>query len=217
MIDDELREIEAVDAELAVEFAPSAPAPRAAVSRPSVVGTVGAGGGGAGVSRIKAAATDGGDATLTGPQRKLLGALSWWRGMGHDEPSRPQISAIAQWSVKSSNLRDRLGELSSLGLVEYPRHGFVRLTDDGLASAPTPDLSRTLHDSIRRYLSGPQLKIFEALLRYPPPIDRPTLAEVVGWEPTSSNLRDRLGELSSLEIVRYPRPGFVELQSWVMA
>jgi hypothetical protein len=158
-----------------------------------------------------------GDGSLTNPQRTLLRSLAWWRQMGHAEPSRAQVAAIAGWAPSGSNLRDRLSELSKLGLVAYPRAGVVSLIDAGVAAAPTPDMSVTLIDSIRGILTGPQLRLFNALLDAGTEIARSELAAIVGWEPNGSNLRDRLSELSRLEIVEYPQRGSVMLQGWVIS
>lgn len=158
-----------------------------------------------------------GDLSLSNPQRELLRSLAWWKAMGHDEPCRPQVAAIVGWKPTGSNLKDRLSELSKAGLVTYPRSGFVSLTEAGAAAAPEPNLSQTLIDGVRSVLTGPQLKLFDALEGVRREIARPDLAEIVGWEPNGSNLKDRLSELSRLEIVTYPSRGTVALQEWVVA
>ncbi|MCC8967898.1 ATP-binding protein [Bradyrhizobium sp. Pear76] len=160
-----------------------------------------------------------GDASLTNPQRTLLRAMAWWRAMGQYNVSRAQLAVVCKWSPASSNVRDRLSEVSKLGLVEYPDTGMVRLTDAGIAAAPAPDTAQTLVDSIRSILSNPQRVLFDRLLDAhnldQTPISRPDLAAACGWSPDSSNIRDRLSELSRLELVSYPGSGVVELQSWV--
>jgi hypothetical protein len=160
------------------------------------------------------------DVPLTGPQRQLLEALAWWKTMGHDAPTRPQVAAIAGWKPKGSNLRNRLSELSSNGLVSYPADGKVSLTAIGEASAPAPDTSRTLIDSIRAVCTGPQQAIFDQLLAFRDqghsPVTRAYLAQALGWEPGGSNLRNRLSELSAIEVVEYPTSGMVQLQDWVV-
>jgi hypothetical protein len=154
--------------------------------------------------------------TLTGPQRHLLEALAWWAAMGHEAPTRTQLAAKAGWTPKGSNLRNRLSELSQLDLVEYPRTGTVRLTPAGVAAAPAPDTAETLLESIRAVLTGPQLAIFDVLWEYQGQVlPRAAIAERIGWEPAGSNLRNRLSELSQLELVEYPARGEVQLQEWV--
>ena len=164
-----------------------------------------------------APAFTGGEPSLTGPQRHLLGSLAWWAAMGHETPTRTQVAAFAGWTPKGSNLRNRLSELSARGLVDYPRPGVVRLTTAGKAAAPAPDLARTLLDSIRSILTGPQSAILEAMLAQPMPMTRADLAGALGWEAGGSNLRNRLSELSALELVEYPAKGSVALQDWVTA
>lgn len=153
-------------------------------------------------------------AGLTGPQRHLLTALAWWKAMGHT-PTRTMLAAKAGWTPKGSNLRNRLSELATAGLVAYPQQGVVQLTADGEMAAPSPDLAETLLDCIRSILTGPQSMLFEALLNAGAEISRAELAGLVGWEPAGSNLRNRLSELSSLELVEYPARGSVALQPWV--
>lgn len=168
------------------------------------------------VARKPSPVPAGGDGALTGPQRQLLQALAWWKEMGHREPTRAQLAAKARWKAKGSNLRNRLSELASRGLVVYPRDGVVRLTDEGGIAAPAPDMTETLVDSIKAILTGPQLQLFEQLLiTGTNPRTREDLAGAVAWEPGGSNLRNRLSELSALEVVTYPSKGEVALQEWV--
>lgn len=158
-----------------------------------------------------------GDGSLTNPQRQLLQALAWWRQMGHDRPTRTQVAAMSGWKPKGSNLRNRLTELSSLGLIVYPQPGTVALTASGIRAAPKPDTDTTLIDSIRAVLTNPQLQLFEALLEIGCEVDRSKLAARVGWEPGGSNLRNRLTELSQIELIEYPQRGSVMLQGWVLS
>lgn len=159
-----------------------------------------------------------GDGSLTNPQAHLLRAMAWWAGMGHPQPTRAQLAAIAGWKVGGSNMRGRLGELSSAGLVEYPTSGSIALTEAGKAAAPEPDLSGTLVDSIRAMLTNPQMLLFDQLLKTgAEPTTREDLGAGIGWEPGGSNMRGRLGELSSIEVIHYPAKGSVALQDWVVA
>lgn len=154
------------------------------------------------------------DGSLTGPQVHLLRALAWWLAIGHSTPSRVQVATIAEWKPSGSNLRNRLSELSTRGMVDYPTSGAVRLTPAGVAAAPEPDASRNLLDSIRAVLTAPQLTVFEALLSSGE-MTRAALAEQIGWQPAGSNIRNRLSELSSLELVEYPTAGVAQLRAWV--
>jgi len=152
---------------------------------------------------------------ITGPQFKLLGALAWWLARGIVEPKRPQLAAIAKWAPSGSNLKDRLSELKKAGLIEYPRDGFVRLTDAGKKVAPAPDMGANMIDGIRDVLTGPQKTAFNALLDLGGRADRQALAERIGWEPNGSNLKDRLSELKRLDVVTYPERGSVAISDWL--
>lgn len=152
---------------------------------------------------------------LTGPQRTLMAALAWWLALGHSAVSRAQLAAKARWKVKGSNLRNRLSELSQAGLVEYPETGKVALTLRGQEIAPEPVTGDTLVGSIQAMLTGPQLAVFDALRQTDQVVSRDQLADALGWERGGSNLRNRLSELSQMELVVYPQKGTVELSDWV--
>jgi hypothetical protein len=153
---------------------------------------------------------------VTGPQLQLLKSLAWWRAMGHDAPLRQQIAAIAGWKAGGSNLRNRLSELTALGFVSYPSQGRVALTETGAATAPAPDLGADLLTSVRAIMTGPQSAIFDVLVPHrTEALARTAIAEQLGWEAGGSNLRNRLSELSALDVVHYPGKGEVALSDWL--
>ena len=156
---------------------------------------------------------------LTNPMREVLKSLAWWSAMGHRAPTRAQVAAIAGWKPRGSNLRNRLTELSTAGLIVYPRQGTVQLAPAGAAAAPDPDTSSTLIENIRRICSKPMLTVFDAILESQSDgvaeVTRDELAQHIGWEPGGSNLRNRLTELSVIEVIHYPSRGTVALQDWV--
>lgn len=165
--------------------------------------------------KVAAARGNSAGPSLTGPQRQFLKALAWWRAMGHDDPSRAQVAAIAGWRITSGHLKNVAGSLSSLGLIRYPEPGVFAFTDAGAHAAPEPDLGATLHDSLRATFTGPQQKAFDALLGARKNLPRDDFAKRCGWEPTSGHVKNVLGSLSTLEVVYYPRAGEVALQKWV--
>lgn len=170
------------------------------------------------VARKPSPVPAGGDGSLTNPQAHLLRALAWWLAMGHAQPTRAQLAAIAGWKVGGSNMRGRLAELSTAGLVHYPSSGTIALTEAGQAAAPALDTATTLIDSLRAVLSNPQKLLFEELLKTgAAAVERETVAAAIGWEAGGSNMRGRLAELSALELVSYPGKGQVALQEWVVA
>jgi hypothetical protein len=60
----------------------------------------------------------------------------------------------------------------------------------------------------------PQLRVFDAI---PPAraIHRNDLCKAIGWSPTSSNIRDRLGELRRLGLIVQRPDGHVARADWV--
>ena len=134
--------------------------------------------------------------------------------MGHEAPTRAQVAAKAGWKARGSHLRNRLSELRTAGLIEYPRDGVIALTPSGAVAAPAPDMAVGLVDSIRAALNGPQREVFDGLIGAGE-LTRDELAQRVRWDPKGSHLRNRLSELSAMEIVDYPSRGAVTLQPWI--
>ena len=157
-----------------------------------------------------------GDGSLTNPQAELMRAIAWWAAMGHDQPTKSQVAAIVGWKVSGSNLRNRLADLSGMGLIHYPQSGRISFTKEGFTASPAPDTSRTLIDSIKSMLTGPQNNLFDAIREVAhPAATKEELGAKLGWEAGGSNLRNRLADLSGMEIIHYPSKGLVALQDWV--
>jgi hypothetical protein len=178
------------------------PAPRMPAARPPV-------------PQAKPSPQAAGDGTLTNPQLTLLRSLAWWRAMGHDNPSRPQIAAIAGWKVTAGHLKNVIGSLNTAGLT-VSKDGHVALSDAGAAAAPEPDMGLTLIDGLRGVLSNPQRQIFECLLESRRTLSRADIAERVGWDANAGHLKNVIGSMRTIEIIDYPSGGMVELQDWVL-
>jgi hypothetical protein len=164
-------------------------------------------------SRDKRGAPNG-NQDLTTPQLRVLRGLKWWVEMGQSAVTRPQLAAVIGWSVRSSNLRDRLGELRRGGFI-ITDGGFIKLSAAGAKAAPEPSVARTVVDSARAILSIPQLRVFDAIPPAGRAIHRNDLCEVIGWSPTSSNIRDRLGELRGLGLIVQQPDGHLARADWV--
>ncbi|WP_292065914.1 ATP-binding protein [Brevundimonas sp. UBA7664] len=153
---------------------------------------------------------------LTRPQQELLSGLGWWLDLGHGSVTRPQLAAIIGWKSKGSHLRNRLSECRGLGLIDYPTSGTIALTVEGRSAAPKIAGGGDLHTRMRATFSQPQRLMFDALLNQGGEMSRRALAAELRWEEGGSHLRNRLSELKSMEIVRYPANGRVALQEWVL-
>jgi hypothetical protein len=135
------------------------------------------------------------------------------RGQGSKDPAeagRRARGAAAQGLVNSYAERH---QSSPMRLSRSTRARAIA----GAAVAPPPD-DMGLIDSLKAVMTGPQLQLFEQLqLSGTTPVTREELATAVKWEPGGSNLRNRLSELSAMEVVTYPGKGNVALQEWVVA
>jgi hypothetical protein len=78
-----------------------------------------------------------------------------------------------------------------------------------------PDLARSVVDSARAILSTPQLRVFDAVPPVGRMIRRDDLCEAIGWSPTSSNIRDRLGALRRLGLIVPRQDGHVARAEWL--
>lgn len=150
---------------------------------------------------------------LSGPELKMLGALAWWASLGHPQPTRVMAAAICGWRVTSGHVKNVAGSLSSKGLIHYPSQGLLSLTDQGNAEAPPAPMGQ-LSDLVREILTGPQRAAYDVLLRKRE-MSREALCAAVGWNVNSGHPKNVLGSLSSLEIITYPKPGYVRLADWI--
>jgi hypothetical protein len=153
------------------------------------------------------------DDGLKGPERELLRALRWWHDRGFSEPTRPQICAIAGWRVTSGHIKNVCGACRTKNLISYPSDGHVSLTHEGYKLAPAAP-EQGLIASLRGIMTGPQATIFENLLADGEAGSNEELAQRVGWEPTSGHVKNVLGSLRSLEVVRKRAP--IGLEPWVL-
>lgn len=146
---------------------------------------------------------------FTGPQTKILRSLSMWAALGHEAPSKVMVAVVAGYSASSGGYANLLGQLRAAGAVDYPQPGHLRLIADagGMSAEEGRDL-------LLSTLSGPQRKLFDALLAHGE-MSKAELAEVTSYSPTSGGFANLLGQLRSMGIVDYPSAGRVALVKWV--
>lgn len=150
---------------------------------------------------------------ITGPQQRILDALAVLEQLGLSPASKVQLALFAHASPTSSAYANNLGALRSSAHIEYPRGGFVGLTDGGRAlanAAAAPSTVEDLHHYVERLVSGPQWRIVRALIdAYPSAIAKEDLAAAAEASVTSSAFANNLGALRSLGLIDYPAPGHV--------
>lgn len=146
---------------------------------------------------------------FTGPQTKILRSLSMWAALGHAEPSKVMVAVVAGYRASSGGYANLLGQLRAAGAIDYPQPGHVRLLS--AAGSMSAEEGR---DLLLSTLSGPQRKLFDALLAHGE-MSKAELAEGTSYSPTSGGFANLLGQLRSMGIVDYPAAGRVALVEWV--
>lgn len=139
---------------------------------------------------------------LAGPERQALAALAWFAAIGVDEPEKAQLCFRLGWRPTSGHIKNVLGRLRSLGLVNG-----LRLTDAGRATADKPESVGSLadyHAQIRSFLDGPQRLVFDLLLRGE--MSREEICDALGWSPASGHIKNVIGALRTF--------GVVEKRAW---
>jgi len=153
-------------------------------------------------------------AGVTKPQQNILDVLAGFEQIGLREPDRSTVAIFADQSPRSSGYSNNLGRLRTLGLIDYPGGGTLRLTDEGRVHAVVRGGISSLAQLQEAWLSRidvPKRRILEQLIAvYPRSLDRTQLAEVAGQSPTSSGYANNLGFLrNSLGLIDYPGPAKV--------
>lgn len=143
------------------------------------------------------------------PQRKVLRALSMWRALGHEAPSRAMVAAASGYSVSSGGFNNLLGSLTTMKAISIPHPGHLRIEID--EDAVTKDEGR---DMLLAHLSNPQRKLVGALKGAFSGLTRDNLGEATGYSSSSGGFNNLIGSLSTLGIVVKPAPGVVALSDW---
>lgn len=144
---------------------------------------------------------------------KILGSVAWWNALGIDAPAATGVAFMAGYSPTSSGFEKARGSLRSLGLIDYPSGGTLRLTDEGRKVAPATRLPRdhaTLHVAVIGKLEPRHGRLLQPLIdAYPKALAMEQLADAAEYSATSSGFEKARGTLRSLGLAEYPRPGYV--------
>ncbi len=150
------------------------------------------------------------DLNISGPQMRILNALSEFKALGLEQVQRSHIALRAGISPKSSGFDKNLSTLRTAGLIEYVAGQRLTLTRKGFESAdfPTRDRKRLtlngLHETWINFVSGPQGRILRELIAvYPKALPRDNIAAQTGQSVTSSGFDKNLSTLKSLGVVAY--------------
>jgi len=169
--------------------------------------------------QVERASAPAGNDALPAPHQKILDALAWWWRVRIEQPSRPQVAAIAGYSPTGGTFNRYLSALSSGGFITYPDAGTVRFTDRGYKQASRQDGVFTrdeLHRRAMEVLDSPHRKIMRVLLDAGgDELGRTNVGELSGYEATGGTFNRYLSHLSSVGMVRYPRRTTVAAAEWL--
>lgn len=149
---------------------------------------------------------------FTGPQERILNSLAWWYAVGMREPEDAAVAAMANYAVSGGAYKNRKGELRAMGYIDYPREGFIALTELGLEFVVVPQITRRedLHATVLGRLTVPQRRILEPLLAaYPDSLSDDALAAAADYEPSGGAYKNRKGELRGMGFIDYPSRGVI--------
>lgn len=149
---------------------------------------------------------------LTRPQRKILDAVATFETLGLDEADRTVTAAIAGYKPGSGHVNNVMGSLATAGLIEYPRQGFLALTDAGRAEARALEVHslEDVHAAWFEICNGPQRKLLKVLVeRWPEEVGRDELAEASGYTAGTGHYNNVVGSLHTMGAIQYPRQGYV--------
>ncbi|MGH7243630.1 MAG: helicase HerA domain-containing protein [Phycisphaerales bacterium] len=156
----------------------------------------------------RAPAGGGNNDELSGPERRVLNAIRFFEQCGEPRPRRAAAAAIAKYSFTSTGFTNPLGSLRSKGLIAYPNPDSVELTNAGrdlAGDVQGPTTLREFHSQLLHFLSGPEGRVLEPLIRaYPKPMSRDNSAAAANYSPTSTGYTNPLGSLRSRGFIDYP-------------
>lgn len=169
-------------------------APRTAPTRPRAV------------SAAKASPPSDG---LTTPQRRVMTSLAFWKSIGHENPTREQVAAVAGYRPGSGNFNNIIGGLSTMGQTTVPGPGRLAMNVD--FEPLSPDEAR---DKLWSVFENPQRKLVEAAKEVDGDLSRDELAANAGYAPGSGNFNNIAGKLSSMDVLQRTGTGRVVLSDW---
>lgn len=150
---------------------------------------------------------------LKSGQRKIINALAELEAIGVEQASRSQLGMVAGYNLTGGTGAQHIADLGTLGLVDLPDKGVVRLTDAGRMAADASDVPTTLdelHERVLRKLSSGQRKIAEHLISiYPDAISRADLGAATGYNLTGGTGAQHVADLVTVGAAKIPGSGKV--------
>jgi hypothetical protein len=167
------------------------------------------------VNRRETHAPTNGDASLTGPERRILNAIAWMNSIGVEDPEQTAVAFLAGYTIGGGAWNNPRGALNTKGLVQYVPGDRIRLTDEGRQYAEAPDTpldEKELQRMVLERLPGPEQKLLRVLIENPDGLSNEELAEAAGYSPGGGAYNNPRGRLRTLGLIEYeggkvvPRP-----------
>jgi len=150
---------------------------------------------------------------LSGPQRKILTSLAFWKSIGHDAPTRPMVAAVAGYAPSSGGFNNLIGGMRTAGLIDIPAAGHVSLTAAGEATGCSMSIDEA-RNFLLSVLSVPQRKLVDAAVGFVE-MTREDLAAATDYSAGSGGFNNLIGSLCTIDVFTKPRAGSVALTDWV--
>jgi len=161
------------------------------------------------------------DGELSGPERRILQAMSELASIGKTSPAKNMVAAWSSYSPIGGAFGNPIGKLRSRGLIDYPSAGVITLTEAGrqiIGHVEPPD-EQEIWRRIEATCTGPEQKILRALIDNAgqEEISKTELAEKSGYSPIGGAFGNPIGALRTKGLLDYPRQGFVKAADWLFA
>lgn len=156
---------------------------------------------------------NGNGADLPKGKQKIINALAELEAIGVESPGRAQLGMFAGYNLTGGTGGQHIADLNSVGLIDLPDKGVVRLTDEGRAAAEAidpPSSLDELHERMLGKLPEGQRKILKHLIEvHPDAISRAELGEAVGYNLTGGTGGQHVADLVTLGAATLPQSGKV--------
>lgn len=147
---------------------------------------------------------------LTTPQRRIMASLGFWKSIGHDSPSRPQVAAIAGYTHTSGSFRNTISSLNVAGLLRAPNSGQLALAETATFEPLTQTDAR---EKLLSILGGPERRIIAAMINEAA-LSREDVAARASYEATSGSFRNTISSLNVLDVLTKPSAGMLSMSDW---
>jgi hypothetical protein len=158
------------------------------------------------------------DATVSGPQLKILRALAMFEALGISDVPRTWVAPLADTTHSSSGFEKNVSTLTTGGYIERGSPGNIRIRAEGrgeVGDMPAPTEAEIL-SKVKAAISRPQAQILDVLVdHYPADQSREEIAAQAGTSITSSGFEKNMGTLRTAGMIEYSGKGRARAAAWL--